>query len=164
MELNPLNQINLATIAIVIAVFTVTHFVLRRTFFLPVIEVMERRRERLEAAAALREQAAELVRDADTEAATILERASERASRVQQALRDGAQAVRGERLAAAREENAALLETGRKAIAEDREAELAKLRADTAECVSLACERLLGGVDPRTVDGVVDRLVARRVH
>ena len=131
MELNPLNQINLVTIAIVIAVFAITHFVLRRTFFLPVIEVMERRRERLEAAAAVREQAADLVRAAEADAATIRERASQRASRVQQALRDRAQGVRAEKLEAAREDNAAVLEKGREAIAADREAELAKLRADS---------------------------------
>jgi F-type H+-transporting ATPase subunit b len=164
MELNPLKMIDFRVIAVVIAIFTVTHFVLRRTFFLPVIEMMERRRERIDAGDAKRDEAADVSRLAEDEAESIIARGRDRAERVAQAIRERTQTVRREQLDGARGESAALMEKGRLGIAQEREAELTKLRSETATCVTLACERLLGGADGETIDGIVDRLVARRVH
>lgn len=164
MELNPLSQINPITIVAVLAVFVIAHFVMKRTFFAPVIAVMEERSERLEAAARKRDEAAELSRTADEDAESILARGRERAERVMASVRDRTQTARAERLDGARSESAAYMEQGRLAIAQEREAELTRLRQEAASCVSLACDRLLGGVDDHKIESVVDRLVARRVH
>lgn len=164
MELNPLNMIEPVVIAGVVAIFILTHFVLRRVFFLPVIEVMERRRERLDTASTMRDQAAEVQRSAARDVDTLRERARSRAESVGQTVRERAQAARRERLDAARAESAKIVEDGRGAIATEREAELAKLRAETSSCVGVACERLLGRTDTHTIDAIVDRLVSRRIH
>jgi F0F1-type ATP synthase membrane subunit b/b' len=47
MALNPLAQIQVVTIAAMIVIFLVTLLLLRRVFFLPLIDVMERRAARI---------------------------------------------------------------------------------------------------------------------
>jgi F0F1-type ATP synthase membrane subunit b/b' len=54
------------------------------------------------------------------------------------------------------------LEKGRTEIAQEREAEIDRLRAEASECVGLACGRLLGEIDQAAVEGAVDQLMARR--
>lgn len=164
MELNPLNQIQPAVIGSVVGIFTVTHFVLRRTFFLPVIEVMERRQARLDTASAQRDEAGRVGHDAETQTEEILTRARSRAERIAGVVRERAQAERRQRIDAVREAGASRMEAGRQQIMQEREDELASLRAETSKCVTMACQRLLGDVDPRTVDSIVARLVERRVH
>lgn len=164
MELNPLKMIDPLVIVSVVVIFTITHFVLRRTFFLPVIDAMEKRQARFDAADLQRDEAADLSRGAEAEAEAVLERARGRAERVGSSIRETANEVRAERLGTARAEVAAFLDQGRQAIATEREAELTKLRGETAACVSLACKRLLGGAETNSVDEIVDRLVAKHVH
>lgn len=164
MELNPLNQIHPVVIASVIVIFAITYFVLRKAFFLPVIEVMERRNSRIEASRALREEAAGASRQADFEAEEVLRKARERAESVVSSAREEVERERSARLDKSRADNVSFLERERAKIMKERTAEVDALRDEATACVTMACEKLLDGADPHLVSSVVDHLVARRVH
>jgi F0F1-type ATP synthase membrane subunit b/b' len=163
MQLDPIGQLRLEIILGVLALFTLTLALLRRTFFLPVIAVLERRQERLAEADAVREEAAALLRDADEEAARIGAEAQAEADARLAKARAHAESARRERLDAARAEAQTRLDGGRAALRTEREAELSALSNEASACITLACGRLLDHVDERAVGRVVERLVARTV-
>jgi F0F1-type ATP synthase membrane subunit b/b' len=164
MDLNPINQLSLFVIVGVGVIFTATYFVLRRTFFLPVIEVMEQRFDRIEASRTVRYEAADVSRHAETEAADIAEAARTKSDAILAGARASVEKERQERLEAARAQVARALDDGRREIVAARDAELATLREETAVCVTIACDKLLHGTDPHVIESVVDRLVAKRLH
>jgi F0F1-type ATP synthase membrane subunit b/b' len=77
MELNPLKQLNPAVVTATIATFTVTYVVLRKVFYLPTIEVMERRNARRLEADDKYAEAQRLLAEAEQEATRIREEANE---------------------------------------------------------------------------------------
>jgi F0F1-type ATP synthase membrane subunit b/b' len=157
MELNPLKQLNPAVVAATIATFTVTYVVMRKVFYLPTIEVMERRNvRRLEAQSALAE--------AEGEATRIREEADAQVREAVEQSRSKVESERESRLAAARAAAEILLEQGRAAMSEEAELERASLRSEVVECVSLSCEKLFGRVDRAVVESNVDRVIAKTVH
>jgi F-type H+-transporting ATPase subunit b len=164
MDLNPINQLNLLVIVAVGVIFTAAHFVLRKMFFLPVIEVMEQRSDRVEASRTVRYEAAEVSRSAETEATEIAEVARAKTDAILASASEAAERERQRRLEDARSEVACVLDDGRREIVTARDAELAKLREETIACVTVACDKLLHGTDPHVVESVVDRLVAKRLH
>jgi F0F1-type ATP synthase membrane subunit b/b' len=164
MQLNPLAQINPLVIVTVGVIFVATYFVLRKVFFSPVIDVMERRFEHVQEAKTMRERAAEVGRTSEHDAEDALAAAGAKVEAILDRSREEAGRARQARLGAVREETDRLLEAGRSDIMEAREAELAKLREETTVCVTIACDKLLHGADPHVVSSVVDRLVAKRVH
>lgn len=164
MELNPFNQIDPFVIVSVIVIFTLTGFALRRWFFLPYIEVMEERAQKLAAADAVVAEAERIVAEAEPAAAETVSKAREKADLLLREAREGTETYRRETVDAAMAEVATLLEEGRARIAEARDNELASLRAEAVECVDLACSKLMGPVEPEAIGVAVDKLLARRVH
>jgi F-type H+-transporting ATPase subunit b len=164
MELNPIKQLNPATIGATVAVFTVTYIVMRKVFFKPVIEVMERRHARTLAAEDKYSEADGIVRSAEEECERIREVANEGVSALVEKSRARIDEVRETRLATARAEAETMLEEGRAAIREEADLERARLRSEAVECVSLSCEKLFGRADCAVVESNVDRVIAKAIH
>ncbi len=164
MELNPLKQINPVVVVSVIVIFTCTYYILRKIFFLPLIEVMEKRHERIEGSKVKLIEAQKIVGRAEKEASATVAGARENADSISRDMRERVEEVRKERIDAAKKEADEFLETGRKEILMSKEAEQAKLRKEAVECVGLACDKLLGKVETNTVETVIDKLMAKRMH
>ena len=64
MNLNPLEQLNLITMAAMAAIFLVTFFVLKTVLFTPLIDVMEKRAGKLERSRARYQEADVLIEQA----------------------------------------------------------------------------------------------------
>ncbi len=82
MNLNPLEQLNLITMAAMAAIFLMTFFVLRKLFFIPLIEVMEKRAEKIERARTRYEEAGALLEKAREETREIAAQAAGTAERL----------------------------------------------------------------------------------
>jgi F0F1-type ATP synthase membrane subunit b/b' len=162
--LNPIDQIVWWVILAVIGVFSATLVVLRRVFFLPYIEVMEKREVELEAAEAVLAEAERIVAEAEPEAQRITTEVRDKADELLRRTREEDDAYRQQTIETAMQESSAVLEKGRARSAAAREAEVAQLRLQAVECVTLACDKLLGSSDTDSVTAAVDKLLARRVH
>ncbi|MBE0476307.1 MAG: ATP synthase F0 subunit B, partial [Coriobacteriia bacterium] len=160
MDLNPLNQINPPVIVSVMAIFSATYAVARKVYFLPYIRVMEAREARFEAARAQHSEADRMWGEAEASAAEIVAEAQTEADSVVRAGKEQAERERKTILEDSMAEVSEMLERGRAEIAKARESELATLRQQASDCVGLACEKLVGGVDPVTVETAVDKLIA----
>lgn len=164
MELDPLRQLNPAVMAAAAAVFAIAYLVLRRVFFLPVIEVMAARDERVEKARSLMAEANGTYAQAEAEAQTVMEGAEEDAIRIAEKARAAADAKAREVVEEAQRKAQRALDKGRARIAREKDEELARLRAETIECVTLACDKLVGEVPDGAIETTVDGLMARRFH
>ena len=164
MELNPIKQLDPAVIGATVATFTVTYIVMRKVFFTPVIDVMEKRHARAQAAEEKYAEANEIVATAETECGRIREAANEDVNALLSKSRAKVEEVRETRLGEARAEAERLLDEGRAAIREEAELERARLRSEAVECVSLSCEKLFGRADPAVVESNVDRVIAKTLH
>jgi F-type H+-transporting ATPase subunit b len=163
-SLNPIDQIQVPTILAVMSLVAVTFFVLRRVFFAPYVAVMEEREMRMEVGESTIAQAERIVAEAEPEAQGIVAAAREKADALLRTARDEVEEYRKNVIEAAMQESARTLERGRAEIATARETEVASLREQAIECVTLACDKLLGSADPVVVAGTVDKFLARRVY
>ena len=163
-SLNPIDQIQLPVIFAVMGLVAVTFFALRRVFFKPFIAVMEDREVRLEVAESTLAESERTLAEAEPEAQGIIAAAREKADGLLCTARDDVESYRRETIEAALQKAAGTLERGRAEIGSARETEVASLREKAIECVTLACDKLMGSADPAAVAGAVDKLLARRVH
>ena len=164
MELNPLKQINPVVVASVIVIFTCTYYVLRKVFFLPLIEVMEKRHERIQNSQLQLTEARRIVGQAEKEGSEIVAKTREEADSISRDMRERIEEIRKAGIDSAKEEADKFMEDGRKGILMSKEAEQTKLRKEAVECVGLACDKLLGKVETNTVESVIDKLMAKRMH
>ena len=162
--LNPIDQIQIPVILAIIGIVVATFFALRRVFFSPYVRVMEERESRLEAADSVIAEAGAVVAAAEPQALRLVTEAREKADELLRLTREEDDAYRRTVVDAAMQESSAALEQGRAEIAEARETEVASLREQAIECVSLACGKVLGRSEPDAVVAAVDKLLARRVH
>lgn len=164
MELNPLNQVRPITIGSVVVIFGATSYVLRKTFFVPLIEVMEKRYARIAESQAKLDEAERIASEAEQQAEEVVEKAKEEAAAIVRESREKAEELVQARLEAAKKEAEETLAEGRKEIREIQEKEQAKLRKEALDCVHVACNKLFGKVEPNMVESVVDKLIAKKVH
>lgn len=164
MNLNPLEQIKPLTILATVGVFSATYLVLRRTVFLPLVNVMEDRRERVDEGREAGYEARRELEAAVRAAEARLAQAHIEADGVLQASREHAEREREKRIAQAQAEAQHVLDGGRATIMSARDAEIATLRAEALDCVSLACEKLAVPLDPMTAGTIVDAVIAKRIH
>jgi F-type H+-transporting ATPase subunit b len=162
MVLDPVAQLHPVAIGAVVAIFLATFAVLRRTCVLPLLDAMERRAARLEAARALRAAAEVKIADAQLRAKEVLDKAHDEAARITGAARQRALRAREERLASGRAEAEAVLARGRDEIAALRRAAQARLAEDLCACAGQVLARMAGRVDERTVRFLVDQALAAR--
>ena len=163
-SLNPLDQIQIPVILTIMGIVVVTYFLLRRVFFAPYVAVMEEREMALEAAESIIAEAERTVADAEPEVLRLVAEAREKADGLLRRTREEDDAYRRQVVEAAMLESSQTLERGRADIASGREAEVASLREQAIECVTLACDKLLGSSDPDAVAAACDKLLARRVY
>ena len=161
MQLDPLQMLDPRVIGVCIGIVIVAYFVLRKWFFLPYIEVMQERAERIDKGRALRDEAKQITEGAQWEVASIQGKAKADAEELERSSQVQSAEYRKEAMAAAVVEIDELLKKGRGEIAADAEVEAAELRSQAIECVALACERLLGKRDDVLIASAVDRTLAR---
>jgi|BarGraIncu00421A_1022006.scaffolds.fasta_scaffold02340_4 F-type H+-transporting ATPase subunit b len=163
-SLNPIDQIQVPVIVAMMGLVVLTFFLLRRVFFAPYVAVMEQRETQLEAAETTIAEAERIVAETEPEAQVIVAAAREKASDVLRKARDDVEDYRRQVIDAAMQEAAHELEGGRAKIAAERETEVASLREQAIECVTMACDKLLGSVEPAAVAASVDKFLARRAY
>jgi F0F1-type ATP synthase membrane subunit b/b' len=162
MTLNPLEQLNLITMAAMAAIFLVTLFLLKRVIFLPLIAVMEKRERRLERSRLAEQEASALLGKARAEAERILTEAADQASRLSGAVEGDLMRIREEKCALASAEAEKILATGRGEVLSLAEEEQAKLAPSLLTCSRQALVKLIGEVDEDTLRFMVDRVVTTR--
>jgi F0F1-type ATP synthase membrane subunit b/b' len=162
MTLNPLEQLNLITMAAMAAIFLVTFFLLRRVVFLPLIGVMEGRERKLERCRLAEQEASALLRKARTEAERILTEAADRSRRLSGAEEEEMIRIREEKCAPASAEAEKILAIGRGEVLRIAEEEQAKLVSHLLTCSRQALVKLIGEVDEDTLRFMVDRVVTTR--
>jgi len=163
-SMNPLDQIQFPVILAMMGIVAVTYFLLRRVFFSPYVAVIEEREARLEAAESTIAEADRIFAEAEPEAQRLVAEAREKADELLRRTREEDDAYRRQAVEAAMQESSQTLERGRAEVESAREAEVASLREQAIECVTLACDKLLGSCDPNAVAAACDKLLARRMY
>ena len=161
MNINPLTQIDVRVILIVMVIVTLTFFGLRRFFVAPYLAVMLERDRLLDEARASDEQGQALLADADADAARLKEEARIAARELVSEAQSRADEYHATVLARAAEDASHRLEAGRGKIAQRRHAESAAIREHAIECVGIACARLSVPVDERAAAQAVDEVLTR---
>lgn len=161
MDLNPINQLDLVTMAAVALIFIATYAGLRRFFVLPLLSVIREREVMVEAAREDQDEAAGLLEAANTDAESVLGEAREQADTMLTQAREESLEQKREQVAAATREASQRLEAGRAEIAQGREKAMKLMRTQAVECVGIACGQLLGSVDERSIGEAVDKLLTR---
>jgi F0F1-type ATP synthase membrane subunit b/b' len=159
---DPLAQIDPLAIAGVSAIFLVTFLLLRRMCLVPLVEVMERRAGRIEAAGAARAEAEGVLRQARAEADRLLAAAREEAGRIAEAAKEERSRAREARMAVARESADAAVAAGREAIQSLARAQEAAVADHLRACVCEILTRLVGEVDEPRVRFLVARALAAK--
>lgn len=141
--------------------FVVFVVVLSRFFWRPFLELLDRRREEIEANLAAAERAREEAARAEAEYRRRLAEAQREAQSILDKAAQLAEAERQERLEAARREAEQLLERARATIEREKEEAIAALRREVADLTVMATERVIR----RALDGEAQRrLVAEAVE
>ena len=162
MDLNPLEQLNLVTMAAMAAIFLATFFVLRTVLFNPLIDMMEKRAGRLERSRARYQEADALIEQAREEAAGIAAEAAETAERFSEDVRRELAGMRESKRALANAEAEQILARGREAVAHLKEAEQARLKDHLLTCSKQTLVKMIPEVDEEMLRFVVNRVLAAR--
>ncbi|RJQ53644.1 MAG: hypothetical protein C4521_07170 [Actinobacteria bacterium] len=163
MELNPLTQLNVVTIAGMIVVFWVTFVVLKVVFFNPLLDVVVARRKKVAEGRDRLAEAETILSRAGQEAERLLAEADSEVERIEGGAAEAAEAWRQERVAGAKEEADKVLVEGRDRIVRIRKKEEEKVREELVGCTTIACMRLVGKVDERLVGSIVDKVMRTRL-
>lgn len=162
MDLNPLEQLNLITMASMAAIFLITFIVLRKVFFGPLIDVMEKRAGKLERANAKYREADALIEKAREEAARIAAEAAEREARLSEGVKGELARIRESKRAEAGVEAERILAAGRAEVARLKTAEHARLTEHLLTCSKQTLAKMISGVDEETLRLVVNRVLTAR--
>jgi F0F1-type ATP synthase membrane subunit b/b' len=162
MALDPLAQIHLVTILAVILITLTTLLLLRRIFFLPLIEVMEQRAAKIEAARTQMAAGEAALRAAEAEAERVLAAAAVEAARLAAGVQEEVAGLRTQRLARAGAEAEAILAQGREAVAALGLVEENRLQTELCVCVSRTLATMIGPVDDSAVRFMVHRVLAAK--
>jgi len=160
MSLDPLAQFHLVTIVAVILITLVTLLLLRRICFLPLIEVMEQRAGKIEAARTQKAAGEAALQAAEATAEQVLAAAAVEAARLAAGLQQEVASLRTERLGRASAEAEAILARGREEVAALGKAEESRLQTELCDCVSRTLAMMIGQVDDSAVRFMVHRVLA----
>ncbi len=162
MNLNPLEQLNLITMAAMAAIFLMTFFVLRKLFFIPLIDVMEKRAGKIERAHTRYEEAGALLEKAREEAGEIAAEAASTAERLAEEVKGEIAKVRDSKRAQADAEADAILARGREEVVHLKEAEQARLKEQLLACSRQTLVKIIHEVDEDALRLVVSRVLTVR--
>ncbi len=162
MDLNPLEQLNLITMAAMAAIFLVTFFILKKVFFTPLIGIMEKRAGKLETSLARYQEADALIGQAREEAARIAAEAAETAERLSQDLRKELAGIRESKRALANAEAEKILAGGREEVTRLKGMEQARLKDHLLACSRQTLVKMIPTVDEEALRLVVNRVLTAR--
>jgi F0F1-type ATP synthase membrane subunit b/b' len=162
MGLNPLEQLNLVTMAAMAAIFLVTFFVLRKVLFNPLIDVMEKRADKFERARAQYQQADALIKQAQEEAARIAAEAAETAERFSADVKRELAGTRESKRALANAEAENILLSGRAEAARIKGTEQSRLKDHLLACSKQTLVKMIPTVDEEALRLVVNRVLTAR--
>jgi F0F1-type ATP synthase membrane subunit b/b' len=162
MGLNPLEQLNLVTMAAMAAIFLVTFFVLRKVLFNPLIDVMEKRADKFERARAQYQQADALIKQAQEEAAGIAAEAAETAERFSADVKRELAGTRESKRALANAEAENILLSGRAEAARIKGTEQSRLKDHLLACSKQTLVKMIPTVDEEALRLVVNRVLTAR--
>lgn len=160
MNLNPLEQLNLITMAAIAAIFLMTFFALRKLFFIPLIEVMEKRADKIERARSRYDEAGALLEKAREEAGKIAADAEGTAERLAEEVKGKIARTRDSKRAQAGAEADAILARGREEVARLKEAEQARLKEQLLACSRQTLVKIIPEVDEDALRLVISRILA----
>jgi F-type H+-transporting ATPase subunit b len=162
MGLNPLEQLNLVTMAAMAAIFLVTFFILRRVLFNPLIDAMEKRAGRLERSRARYQEADALIEQAREEAKEIAAKAAEVAERFSEDVRRELAGIRESKRALANAEAENILASGRAEAARIKGTEQSRLKDHLLTCSKQTLVKMIPAVDEEALRLVVNRVLTAR--
>jgi F-type H+-transporting ATPase subunit b len=162
MSLDPISQLNLVTIVGVIVLFVITLLVLRKTFFGPLLGVMQKRDAKIEKGRQIRAEAERLIADAQLSAEQVRTDSAAKREQAIAAIRTDIAASRDARIARATAEDEAILAAGRDEVAKLRESEQARMRDSLTACVVETLSSMLETVNERRVREMVDKQLAEK--
>jgi F0F1-type ATP synthase membrane subunit b/b' len=162
MGLNPLEQLNLVTMAAMAAIFLVTFFILRRVLFNPLIDVMEKRAGRLERSRARYQEADALIEQAREEAKGIAAKAAEVAERFSEDVRRELAGIRESKRALVNAEAENILASGRAEAASIKGPEQSRLKDHLLTCSKQTLVKMIPTVDEEALRLVVNRVLTAR--
>ena len=162
MNLNPLEQLNLITMAAMAAIFLATFFVLKTVLFTPLIDVMEKRAGKLESSRARYQEADALIEQAREEAARIAAEAGETAERFSEDVRRELAGIGESKRALANAEAEKILASGRAETARLKATEQARLKEHLLTCSRQTLVKMIPTVDEEALRLVVNRVLTAR--
>lgn len=162
MNLNPLEQLNLITMAGIAAIFLVTFFILKKAFFTPLINVMEKRDNKLERARARYQETSALLEKAQEEARKTTAEATETAERLSDEVKAELARIRESKRAEASAEAENILAQGREEVARLKEAEQTKLKEHLMTCSKQTLMKMIHEVNEETLELVVNRVLTAK--
>jgi F0F1-type ATP synthase membrane subunit b/b' len=162
MNLNPLEQLNLITMAAIAAIFLVTFFILKKVFFTPLIGIMEKRAGKLESSRARYQEADVLIEQAREEAARIAAEAGETAERFSEDVRRELAGIGESKHALANAEAEKILASGRAEVVRLKGTEQARLKEHLLACSKQTLVKMIPTVDEEALRLVVNRVLTAR--
>ncbi len=162
LNLNPLSQIDPVVIVVVTVIMIVLYLLLRRVFVLPYLEVMEEREQLFSVAGGRMSEAEQIRRESELTAEGMLTEAAASAEELRNAAQARADAYRKERIAEASLQASESLDTGRAELREARDRQRAAVRVEAVECVTVACQQLLGSADSDAIESTVTRVMEHK--
>jgi len=162
MDLNPLEQLNLITMAAMAAIFLLTFVVLRKVFFTPLIDVMEKRAGKLERASARYQEADSLIEKAREEAVRIAAEAAETAERLSKEVKGELTTIRELKRAEANAEAEKIIASGRAEVLRLKTTEQARLKDHLLTCSKQTLAKMISQVDEETLRLLVNRVLTAR--
>jgi F0F1-type ATP synthase membrane subunit b/b' len=162
MNLNPLEQLNLITMAAIAAIFLVTFFILKKVFFTPLIDVMEKRAGKLQSSLARYQEGDILIEQAREEAARIAAEAAETAERFSDDIRRELAGIQESKRALAGAEAEKILASGRAEVARLKGTEQTRLKEHLLTCSRQTLVKMIPTVDEEALRLVVNRVLAVR--
>jgi F-type H+-transporting ATPase subunit b len=162
MNLNPLEQLNLITMAAIAAIFLVTFFVLKTMLFNPLIDVMEKRADKLKRSRARYREADVLIEQAREEAARIAAEAAETAERFSEDIRRELAGIQESKRILAGAEADKILASGRKEVERLKGSEQARLKEHLLTCSKQTLVKMISTVDEEALRLMVNRVLTAR--
>jgi F-type H+-transporting ATPase subunit b len=162
MNLNPLEQLNLVTMAAMAVIFLVTFFILKKVFFTPLIDVMEKRAGKLEKSRVRYQEADVLAAHAQEEAARIAAQAAETAAHLSEEVKGELAGIRESKRALANTEAEKILASGQEEVARLKGTEQARLKEHLLACSKQTLVKMIPTVDEEALRLVVNRVLTAR--
>ncbi len=162
MNLNPLEQLNLITIAVIAAIFLVTFFILKKVFFTPLIDMLEKRTRKLESSRLRYQEADKLIEQAQKEAARIATEAGETAERFSEDIKKELARIGDSKRALVNAEAEKILVAGREEVARLKETEQTRLKDHLLACSRQTLVKMIPTVDEEALRLVVNRVLMAR--